>query len=154
MSTSENLTKILEEELEILQSMKKQEEQLHTVLLEGSAQSLPEINQTRNELLTKLQELEEKRQDLVGEEITLKEYIARENPPQKSALLDLRKQLRDLNNSLKRLQKINWNLLRYNLKHVRRIRQVLMPEGENISYAPSGDLRYDGSSSAVLDDDA
>lgn len=130
---------------EVLQAMVELEEETQQVLVRGDARALKAINARKKEFMEKMNFLEEKRSELLPGNLTLKEYISRENPSEAEELEKLRTHLLHLHSFLQRLQKINKHLLHHNLKFIEYALRVLFPHNDGSIYARGGEIKQGGS---------
>ncbi len=138
MIDSGRLQDILREEEVILQKMLELEEQTRQVLIERDVAGLEKLNAQKEQLAANMLELEQQRAVTVPENITLKEYLHRENPPGAAKLEHLRRSILDLHDSLRSRQKITRRLLLFNQQLVEQALRLLVPHaGENL-YSASG----------------
>ena len=155
MEISVLLRNLLAEEVKILEEIKTAEEDTSIILIEGDTRALESINKQREELLLKLQEIEQQRGGLLPSGLTLKEYIARDNPFSAAELLNFRRRLLQLHSSLQRRQKINRHLIKHNMQFIHSTLKYLFPGRDGESYAQSGQVKTKNSySSGLLDSNA
>jgi len=146
---------LLAEEVKILEEIRKAEEDTSVILIEGDTRALESINKQRELLVLKLQELEQQRAGLLPSGLTLKEYIAGDNPSSAAELLDLRRRLLQLHSSLQRRQKINRHLIKHNMQFIHSTLKYLFPGRDEEFYAQSGQVKINNSySSGLLDSNA
>lgn len=148
---------LLAKEAELLAKMVALEEETTPLLLEGTIEALQEMNFSKEKLVIEMQELERQRQEIFPRGVTLKEYIAKENPDNARELETLRTRLWRLQASLQRRQRINNNLLQGNLSFVEHALSVFLPAGEEQLYAAGGkaqEKERDSFPAALLDDQA
>lgn len=141
MLKSSSLKEILTEEAHLLEKMVDAEEETQKLLLKGDAEALHNLNMRKEEYIQKLHEMEDKRQDLIPEKLTLKEYIIRYNPPGSVEMSSLRVSLLRLHDRFKKSQEINRHLLQQNMQFVNYIISMLAPQAvEGQRYSPSGEV--------------
>lgn len=141
MIDSGKLLNILEEEEKVLQEMLELEEQTRNILVERDGRVLQKLNSQKERLAAKMQELEEQRAATVPPDITLKEYLNRENPPGAAKLEHLRQSILELHDSLQRRQKITRRLLLFNRQLVEQALHMLMPGNGDDLYCASGEKK-------------
>lgn len=152
MARSMLLRDLLVEEVKILEEIKTAEEDTSIILIEGDSRALENINKKREELVLKLQETGQKRAGLLPPGLTLKEYIARDNPSDAAELLNFRRHLLQLHSSLQRRQRVNRHLIKHNLQFIHSTLKYLFPGRDEQFYAQSGQVKIDNSfSSGLLD---
>lgn len=155
MAIGPELKAVLEETAEVLEEMLELEEKTQQALVQRDAGLVEQLNLQREELQHKMGSAEAKRAGLAPKGLSLKEYVLTHNPPETEDLLGLRKRILQLLSSLKRLQKINHNLLSHNLQFFEAALDTLFPGRDCASYAPSGRLQKGNlPSSGVLDSNA
>jgi flagellar biosynthesis/type III secretory pathway chaperone len=154
MVESALLRNILQEEVELLEKMDKTEEETGYILIQGDAKALEKLNLHKDELLQKLNAKEKQRREILPPGITLKEFLAREDPPEARDLQGLRNRLLQLQSSLKRKQKVNLHLLNYNLRFLEHALKILFPRREGLLYASGGQVKQSNYSSALVDSNA
>lgn len=148
---------LLAGQADLLVKMIALEEETTPLLLEGTAAALQDLNFSKEKLILQMQELEQERQEIFPQGLTLREYIAKENPENARELEELRARLWRLQASLRRRQKINRLMLKSNLSFVENALSVFTPAGEEQLYAAGGKIQEKERGpfpAALLDDQA
>lgn len=142
MIDSTVLQHILEEQETVLHEMLELEDQTRQVLIERDVHSLEKINNHKEQLAAKMQELETKRAAAVPEGITLKDCLHREEPQGSERLEQLRQSILTLHDALRSKQKISRRLLIFNQQLVEQAMQLFMPGSGNELYSASGEKKH------------
>jgi len=158
ISLSTSLREVLAAEAQLLEQMNTVEEETQNVLIKGDARALQGLNERKEGLIAAMEKLEQQRKSLLpgtgsgagtgtapatatgAGDITLKDYIRRENPPRAGELESLRRRLLRLQSSLHKRQSMNRHLLHHNLQFVQHAVSTLFPGKDDSLYHPSGQV--------------
>ncbi len=154
ISLSTSLREVLTAEAQLLEQMNAVEQETQNVLVKGDARALQGLNERKEGLIAEMEKLEQQRKSLLPGfpgfpgfpaspacgDITLRDYIRRENPPRAGELESLRRRLLRLHSSLQRRQSLNRHLLQQNLQFVQYAVGALFPGKDDSLYHPSGQV--------------